>query len=80
MNINNLAGPMRTLAFRIWRSLAVFIPGGRVQAFGQGTGQTESREAATRSHHRSASLEFSSCPPIVPDGSLATPPDREHTP
>src|SRR5436305_756633 len=39
MNINNLVSPMRALAFRTWRSLAVFIPGGRVRAFGPGTDQ-----------------------------------------
>ncbi|MGY3516482.1 family 16 glycosylhydrolase [Micromonospora sp. PTRAS2] len=39
MNINNLISPMRALAFRTWRSLTVFIPGGRVRAFGQGTDQ-----------------------------------------
>ena len=30
---------MRTLAFRTWRSLIVSIPGGRIRAFGGGTGQ-----------------------------------------
>jgi GR25 family glycosyltransferase involved in LPS biosynthesis len=39
MNINNLVGPMRTLAFRTWRSLTVFVPGGRVRAFGGSAGQ-----------------------------------------
>ena len=30
---------MRTLEFRTWRSLTVFVPGGRIRAFGGGTGQ-----------------------------------------
>lgn len=39
MNLNKLTSPMRTLAFRTWRSLAVSLPGGRIQAFGEGPGQ-----------------------------------------
>lgn len=34
MNLNRVIGPMRTLAFRTWRSLAVSVPGARIQAFG----------------------------------------------
>ena len=39
MNLNKVVSPMRTLAFRTWRSLTVFVPGGRIRAFGGGTGQ-----------------------------------------
>jgi GR25 family glycosyltransferase involved in LPS biosynthesis len=39
MNLNNVVSPMRTLAFRTWRFLTVFIPGARIQAFGGGTDQ-----------------------------------------
>lgn len=39
MNLNRAVSPMRTLAFRTWRSLTVFVPGGRIRAFGRGTGQ-----------------------------------------
>src|SRR6266540_3252985 len=39
MNLNRAAGPMQTLAFRTWRFLTVFVPGGRIRAFGGGTGQ-----------------------------------------
>lgn len=39
MKINKLVSPMRALAFRTWRSLALLIPGGRVRAFGRGAGQ-----------------------------------------
>jgi GR25 family glycosyltransferase involved in LPS biosynthesis len=38
MNLNKVVSPVRTLAFRAWRSLIVFVPGGRVRAFGGGTG------------------------------------------
>lgn len=30
---------MRAFAFRTWRSLTVLVPGGRIRAFGEGTGQ-----------------------------------------
>lgn len=39
MNLNKFVSPMRRLAFRTWRSLTVIIPGGRIRAFGGGTGQ-----------------------------------------
>jgi GR25 family glycosyltransferase involved in LPS biosynthesis len=39
MNINHLVSPLRALAFRTWRSLVLFNPGGRVHAFGQGAEQ-----------------------------------------
>lgn len=39
MNLNRVIGPMRTLAFRTWRALTVFVPGGQIRAFGGGTGQ-----------------------------------------
>lgn len=34
MNLNKLVSPMRTLAFRTWRSLAGCVAGARIQAFG----------------------------------------------
>ncbi len=39
MNLNKVVSPMRTLAFRTWRSLTVSVPGARIRAFGGGTGQ-----------------------------------------
>ena len=39
MNLSKVVSPMRRLAFRTWRSLTVIIPGGRIRAFGGGTGQ-----------------------------------------
>jgi GR25 family glycosyltransferase involved in LPS biosynthesis len=39
MNLNKVVSPMRTVAFRTWRSLTMFVPGGRIRAFGGGTGQ-----------------------------------------
>jgi len=39
MNLNKVVSPLGTLAFRTWRSLTVFVPGGRIRAFGGGTGQ-----------------------------------------
>ncbi len=39
MNLNKVVSPMRRLAFRSWRSLTVIVPGGRIRAFGGGTGQ-----------------------------------------
>lgn len=39
MNLNKVVSPLQTLVFRTWRSLTVFAPGGRVQAFGKGTGR-----------------------------------------
>lgn len=34
MNLREAVSPFRTLAFRIWRCLAVLLPGGRIHAFG----------------------------------------------
>jgi len=39
MNLNKVISPIRTLAFRTWRSLTVSVPGARIRAFGGGTGQ-----------------------------------------
>lgn len=39
MNLNKVLSPMRTLAFRTWRSLTVSLPGARIRAFGGDTGQ-----------------------------------------
>lgn len=39
MNLGKVVSPVRTFAFRAWRSLTVFVPGGRVRAFGGGGGQ-----------------------------------------
>ncbi|WP_420445342.1 family 16 glycosylhydrolase [Candidatus Poriferisodalis sp.] len=39
MHFNRVVGPMRTLAFRTWRALAVSLPGARIHAFGSGTDQ-----------------------------------------
>ena len=39
MNLNRIVSPLRTLAFRTWRSIAVRVPGGRIRAFGGGAGQ-----------------------------------------
>jgi len=39
MNLNRVVKPVRRLAFRTWRSMAVVVPGGRIQAFGGGAGQ-----------------------------------------
>lgn len=39
MNHDRIVSPARTLAFRAWRSIAVRLPGGRIRAFGGGTGQ-----------------------------------------
>jgi len=39
MNLNNVASPMRTFAFRTWRFLTASVPGARIRAFGGGTGQ-----------------------------------------
>jgi GR25 family glycosyltransferase involved in LPS biosynthesis len=39
MNLNKVVNPMRALAFRTWRSLTVAVPGGRIRAFGEATGQ-----------------------------------------
>jgi GR25 family glycosyltransferase involved in LPS biosynthesis len=36
MHLSGVVNPMRTLAFRSWRSLTVRVPGGRIQAFGGG--------------------------------------------
>jgi GR25 family glycosyltransferase involved in LPS biosynthesis len=39
MNLSKAVNPMRTFAFRTWRSVTVLCPGGRIQAFGGGAGQ-----------------------------------------
>src|SRR3954463_14657069 len=39
MNLRRVISPIRTFAFRSWRSLTVFVPGGRMQAFGRGASQ-----------------------------------------
>jgi GR25 family glycosyltransferase involved in LPS biosynthesis len=39
MNLDRIASPLRTLAFRTWRSIAVRVPGARIRAFGGGAGQ-----------------------------------------
>lgn len=39
MNLNKVVGPIRTLAFRTWRSLTVSVPGARIRAFGGGADQ-----------------------------------------
>lgn len=39
MNLRGVAGPLRTVSFRAWRSLVAYVPGGRVHAFGGGAGQ-----------------------------------------
>jgi GR25 family glycosyltransferase involved in LPS biosynthesis len=39
VNLNRIVSPLRTLAFRTWRSIAVRVPGARIRAFGGGAGQ-----------------------------------------
>lgn len=39
MNLDRILSPVRTLAFRTWRSIAVRVPGARIRAFGGGAGQ-----------------------------------------
>src|SRR5689334_11637403 len=39
MHLSTVVSPMRTFAFRAWRSLTVRIPGGRIRAFGRGADQ-----------------------------------------
>jgi len=39
MNLQEVASPLRRVAFRIWRVLAAIIPGGRISAFGGGAGR-----------------------------------------
>lgn len=39
MNLGKVVSPIRTFAFRAWRSMTAFVPGGRVRAFGGGTCQ-----------------------------------------
>ena len=39
MNLDRVVSPLRTLAFRTWRSIAVRVPGARIRAFGGGAGQ-----------------------------------------
>jgi len=39
MNLRRVFGPVRVLGFRAWRSLMVWVPGARIQAFGGDTGQ-----------------------------------------
>jgi hypothetical protein len=41
MNLSRVVSPMRRSAFRAWRSLTVWMPGGRIRAFGGGAGQIE---------------------------------------
>jgi GR25 family glycosyltransferase involved in LPS biosynthesis len=39
MNLHDVVSPMRTFAFRTWRSSTALVPGGRIGAFGRGAGQ-----------------------------------------
>jgi GR25 family glycosyltransferase involved in LPS biosynthesis len=39
MNLKNVVTPVRAFAFCAWRTLVVVVPGGRIEAFGRGTGQ-----------------------------------------
>jgi GR25 family glycosyltransferase involved in LPS biosynthesis len=39
MNLSKVVNPLRTFAFRTWRSLTVPVPGGQIRAFGGGVGQ-----------------------------------------
>jgi GR25 family glycosyltransferase involved in LPS biosynthesis len=39
MNLDNIVSPLRTFAFRAWRSIAVRVPGPRIRAFGRDAGQ-----------------------------------------
>lgn len=39
MNLSRVVSPTRTFAFRIWRSLTGFFPGGRIHSFGGGASQ-----------------------------------------
>jgi GR25 family glycosyltransferase involved in LPS biosynthesis len=39
MNLDRILSPVRTFAFRTWRSMAVCVPGARIRAFGGGAGQ-----------------------------------------
>jgi GR25 family glycosyltransferase involved in LPS biosynthesis len=39
MHLDSVIGPLRTSVFRTWRSLIVFIPGGRIRAIGRGADQ-----------------------------------------
>jgi hypothetical protein len=39
MNLSKVVSPIRTLAFRTWRSLTVLVPGRRIRVFGGGAGQ-----------------------------------------
>jgi GR25 family glycosyltransferase involved in LPS biosynthesis len=39
VHLRSVVSPMRTLAFRTWRSVTVRVPGGRIRAFGGGTRQ-----------------------------------------
>lgn len=39
MNLDRIVSPLRTHAFRTWRSIAVRVPGARIRAFGMGADQ-----------------------------------------
>lgn len=39
MNLDRVVSPLRTFAFRTWRSIAVRVPGARIRAFGRGADQ-----------------------------------------
>lgn len=39
MNLKEVAGPLRAVSFRAWRSLVAYVPSRRIQAFGGGAGQ-----------------------------------------
>jgi GR25 family glycosyltransferase involved in LPS biosynthesis len=39
VNLDKVVSPLRTLAFRTWRSISVRVPGARIRAFGGGAGR-----------------------------------------
>ena len=39
MNLAEVVSPVRMIAFRAWRAITVFVPGGRVRAFGEDADQ-----------------------------------------
>ncbi|MPT14726.1 MAG: glycosyl hydrolase family protein [Microbacterium sp.] len=41
MNLTEALHPLRRATFRAWRATIAFIPGGRIRAFGRGTGRIE---------------------------------------
>src|SRR4051794_35702349 len=41
MNLSRVVSPMRMSVFRAWRSLTVWMPGGRIRAVGEGAGRIE---------------------------------------